>query len=87
MTEARRVNRRRVLKSGTIEFDRGAFSCTIRNLSADGAALDVPYALAIPHEFNLLMDTDQVRRHCRVIWRKDNRLGVVFEEANNQSAL
>jgi len=30
-------------KSGAIEFDRGAFSCTIRNLSEGGAALDVSY--------------------------------------------
>jgi len=55
MAENRRTNQRRVLKSGTIEFDRGAFSCTIRNLSEGGAALDVPYALAISQEFKLIM--------------------------------
>src|ERR1700688_5017153 len=64
---ARRAVPRRVLTSGTIEFDRGAYSCAVRNLSEAGAALDVPYAVAIPHEFTLTMDTDQVNRHCRVI--------------------
>jgi hypothetical protein len=85
--ENRRATRRRVLKSATIEFDQGAYSCAVRNLSETGAALDVPYALAIPHEFTLTMDTDQVNRHCRVIWRKENRLGVAFEQAESQPEL
>jgi len=85
--ENRRATRRRVLKSATIEFDQGAYSCAVRNLSETGAALDVPYALAIPHEFTLTMDTDQVNRHCRVIWRKENRLGVTFEQAESQPEL
>src|SRR4051794_6266924 len=69
------------LKSATIEFDRGAYSCPVRNLSENGAALEVPYAAIIPHEFQLTIQSDQARRHCRVIWRKENRLGVQFGQA------
>jgi len=88
MDENRKAIRRRILKSATIEFDRGAHSCAVRNLSEAGAALDVPHALAIPQEFTLIiMETDRVSRHCRVIWRKENRLGVAFEQVNNQPAL
>jgi hypothetical protein len=87
MDDNRRAIRRRILKSATIEFDRGAHSCAVRNLSESGAALDVPYALAIPHEFTLIIQTDQVSRHCRVIWRKENRLGVAFEQIDNQPRL
>jgi hypothetical protein len=88
MDENRRaVRRRRVLKTATIEFNRGAYSCAVRNLSEAGAALDVPFALAIPHEFTLVMETDQASRHCRVIWRKENRLGVAFAQADNQPEL
>jgi hypothetical protein len=87
MDENRRASRRRVLKSATIEFDRGAYSCAVRNLSEAGAALDVPHALAIPHEFKLIMETDQVSRRCRVIWRKENRLGVAFGQLDNQPEL
>jgi PilZ domain len=82
MDENRRASRRRVLKSATIEFDRGAYSCAVRNLSEAGAALDVPYATAIPHEFKLIMESDQTSRRCRVIWRKENRLGVAFGQDN-----
>jgi hypothetical protein len=84
MDENRRASRRRVFKSATIEFDRGAHSCAVRNLSEAGAALDIPYAVAIPHEFRLVIETDQASRHCRVIWRKENRLGVAFVQADNQ---
>lgn len=87
MDEKRKVSRRRVLKTATIEFDRGAYSCAVRNLSEAGAALDVPYAPAIPHEFKLIMETDRVIRHCRVIWRKENRLGVAFGQLDNQPEL
>ena len=79
MVENRRAIRRRVFKGGTIEFDRAAFSCAVRNLSETGAALDVPHEQPIPHEFTLTMDTDQAARQCRVIWRKENRLGVAFD--------
>jgi hypothetical protein len=87
MDENRRASRRRVLKSATIEFDRDAHSCAVRNLSEAGAAIDVPFALAIPHEFTLTVVTDQVSRHCRVIWRKENRLGVAFAQIDNQPEL
>ena len=70
MDENRRAIRRRVLKGATIEFDRAAFICAVRNLSEAGAALDVP------HEFTLIMETDQLSRRCRVIWRKENQIGV-----------
>jgi PilZ domain len=79
MDENRRAIRRRVLKGATIEFDGGAFSCAVRNLSETGAALDIPFLFGIPHEFRLIMETDQASRHCRVIWRKENRLGVAFD--------
>jgi hypothetical protein len=88
MDENRRaVRRRRVLKTATIEFDRRAYRCAVRNLSEAGAALDVPFALTIPHEFTLVMETDQASRHCRVIWRKENRLGIAFARADNQPEL
>jgi PilZ domain len=79
MNENRRAVRRRVAMRGIIEFNLGAHSCAVRNLSEAGAALDLPYALGLPQEFMLIMEIDQRRRHCRVVWRKENRLGVAFE--------
>jgi PilZ domain len=69
--ENRKAIRQRVLKSATIEFHRSAFSCAVRNLSESGAALDVPSSVGIPDEFQLVIQANQVTRHCRVIWRKE----------------
>jgi hypothetical protein len=47
MGENRKASRRRVLKSATIEFDRGAFSCAVRNLSEAGAALGIGIVIVV----------------------------------------
>ena len=78
MDERRKAARRRVLKSGTIRFANCTYSCAVRNLSDHGAALDLPDAIAMPSQFDLVMETNQMRRYCRVIWRRENRLGVAF---------
>ena len=78
MTEARRDARQRVLKAGTIEFGGGAIDCTIRNMSASGAALQVESQSGIPDQFTLVIPADGLHMPCRVAWRKASRLGVAF---------
>ena len=74
--EHRIAPRHRVLKGGHIQFGGGSIDCTVRNLSNTGAALDVTSPLGIPAEFTLV--TDDGQRACRVIWRKEKRIGVAF---------
>jgi hypothetical protein len=79
MQEVQRAPRHRVLKAGTISFGGGAgISCTIRNLSDTGAALEVTSPIGIPQEFILLVEADHSSRQCRVVWRKEHRIGVAF---------
>ena len=70
--------RHRVLKGGSIRFGGGSIDCTVRNLSNTGAALEVTSPVGIPTEFTLV--TDSVQRQCRVVWRKEKRIGVTFEK-------
>lgn len=79
MEEHRDSQRRRVLKAGTISFGGGAITCTIRNLSGTGAALEVTTPVGIPDKFTLLVEMEHSKRSCKVIWRKEKRLGVRFE--------
>ncbi|WP_342726684.1 PilZ domain-containing protein [Bradyrhizobium sp. B097] len=79
MEEHRAVQRRRMLKAGTISFGGGAIDCTVRNLSDTGAALDVISPVGIPDRFTLVMDTDHSQLPCHIVWRKENRIGVRFE--------
>lgn len=78
MDEKRIVARHRVLKAATIAFGGGGISCVVRNVSEAGAALDVASPLGIPDEFDLLIEADGFRRHCRVMWRTERRIGVSF---------
>jgi hypothetical protein len=76
--EHRIATRHRVLKGGRIQFGGGSIDCTVRNISKTGAALDVTSPLGIPTEFTLL--TDGTQRPCRVVWRKEKRIGITFDK-------
>ncbi|HEY0327667.1 MAG TPA: PilZ domain-containing protein [Rhodopseudomonas sp.] len=78
MDDKRRSSRHRVLKAGTIAFGGGGISCTVRNLSDRGAALDVESPLGIPEQFELMIAADALSRRCHVIWRTEKRIGVAF---------
>ena len=75
----RAAPRHRVLKAGSIEFNGGVIDCTVRNISDTGAALEVATPLGVPDTFWLLIPGDHARRHCRVAWRRDRRIGVAFD--------
>jgi hypothetical protein len=62
-----------------IEFSDAGIDCTVRNISATGAALEVASPVGIPHEITLNVPTRQLRRHGYVMWRKEKKVGVVFD--------
>lgn len=79
MTEQRKTVRRRIFKSGTIAFNRAAgITCTIRNISATGACLEVASPLGIPDSFTLVIESDHETHPCQVAWRSNKRIGVSF---------
>ncbi|MGB6396012.1 MAG: PilZ domain-containing protein [Bradyrhizobium sp.] len=79
MNEHRAAPRHRILKAGTISFGGGAIDCTVRNLSETGAALEVVTPIFIPDRFTLIVQTEQLKRPCHIVWRKEKRMGVAFE--------
>jgi hypothetical protein len=78
-TEHRIAQRHRTLKAGKIVLHHGSsvIDCTVRNISASGAAISVVNAAAIPAEFNLQFDSEN--RPCTVTWRRLERMGVRFK--------
>ena len=74
----RKAPRRRVLKSGSIEFSGTAIECTVRNMSPGGAALEVVSPLYIPDRFTLFIPSEQSKRTCHITWRNGKRMGVAF---------
>lgn len=77
--EHRATQRRTTLKGGRIVFNAGrsTVDCTVRNLSAKGAKLQVASVVGIPDTFDLLLD-GHARQPCRVVWRRLKELGIEF---------
>ena len=79
MEEGRIATRRKVLKAGSIVLvNGGVIGCTIRNLSSTGASLEVTSPMGIPDEFSLTIEMEHRTRSCKVVWRKEKRIGVAF---------
>jgi len=75
----RRATRYRVAKSGSIKFGERVIDCLVRSLSRTGAGMDVVNCqYTIPSRFELTIPGDGLKQLCRVVWRKDHRVGVVF---------
>jgi hypothetical protein len=79
MQHRRNAPRRRVLKTGSIEFADTVIECTVRDVSDAGAALQVVTPLFIPDRFTLFIPSEQSRRTCRMVWRTGRGMGVAFE--------
>ena len=52
--------------------------CLVRNLSIQGASLQVENLVGIPDTFDLAIDGEAVPHRCRVAWQAGNRIGVAF---------
>lgn len=65
-----------------IAFNAGQtrVGCIIRNLSDEGAKLEVATVKDIPVSFDLIVPGHQPQ-HCRVAWRALKELGVAFHSA------
>lgn len=71
----------RTLKGATILLPNrmSTFECTVRNLSATGACLELASTLGIPQRFTLRMKDGSADHEVMVAWRTDRRLGVQFQ--------
>jgi PilZ domain len=70
-----------VLLAGAIEFGPTSIACVIRNLSETGAAIEANTPLWFPDRFVLWIERDNSRRGCHIVWRREKRIGVHFDEA------
>lgn len=79
MVETRRAPRYRVAKAAKIGVARDALDCVIRDLSTTGAAIELENPKGAPDEFTLVIPEDSLSLPCRVVWRREFRIGVTFE--------
>jgi hypothetical protein len=78
--EDRKAYRRRTLKAAKIVPYRGeTIDCIVRDLSATGACLVIESGIDIASRFCLLFESDKTTKHCQVIWRSGNKIGIAFD--------
>jgi hypothetical protein len=80
MVETRIAPRYRVSKPAQIEYGGDKTPCTIRDLSATGAAIElVDPSATVPAAFTLIVPDDKLKLPCRVVWRRTFKIGVTFD--------
>jgi hypothetical protein len=83
--DKRRHRRMPVLFSGTVHQDSASFDCIIKDISASGAQLITERPLARDRDF--ILDIDRAGLFTsRLIWREDNRIGMMFLHEPNSVA-
>jgi PilZ domain len=82
MEEKRRHPRTEVEESAYVSSGGSVMPCVVRNISPDGAAIDVDNPAFVPERFRLVMARDSsIVRECRIAWIKKNRIGLTFIDA------
>jgi hypothetical protein len=81
MVETRIAPRHRVDKRAIAEYGGDKYPCTVRDISATGAAIEFPEPVSVlpfAKGFHLIIKDDGLRLACRIVWKRDYRMGVTF---------
>lgn len=80
MTEGRKSNRKRAMLAGKIIFNdrNSSIECRIRNISEDGAKIEVGETLIFPARFEFLVPQQGRTYQARVAWRQEDEAGLEF---------
>jgi PilZ domain len=80
--------RQRVLKAGRIVVsDRATLDVGVRDMSATGAKLMCTSTHLVPDTFRFVLPGDGTIRPAKVVWRKQDSLGIEFTGEAKQSVL
>ena len=78
MEEKRKHPRTEINEPAYVSSGGSVMSCTVRNISPEGAAIDIENPAFVPARFRLVMASDRTVHDCRVIWIQKKRIGLTF---------
>lgn len=82
MEEKRRFPRTETEEPAFVSSGGSVMRCVVRNISREGAAIDVENPAFVPQRFRLVMANDSSIVHdCQVAWIQKNRIGLTFVSA------
>ena len=76
--EKRKHQRTEINEPAYVSAGGSVMHCMVRNISPDGAAIDVDNPSFVPNQFHLVMASDSSTHDCRVIWIREKRIGLAF---------
>jgi hypothetical protein len=78
MEERRKHPRTEINEPALVSASGSVMSCVVRNISPDGAAIDVENPAFVPARFRLVMANGATVHECSVAWIQKNRIGLTF---------
>ena len=78
MDERRKHQRIEINEPGLVSANGSVMRCVVRNISLDGAAIEVDDPAFVPQRFRLVMANGTKVHDCRVAWIQQNRFGLTF---------
>lgn len=89
MFERRATQRGRTLIGAKLVFNAGrsAIDCVMRNVSEDGACVQVESTAGIPDNVLLHLNGESVPRTCAVTWRSSTRMGLDFQQPATENKI
>jgi hypothetical protein len=78
MEEKRKHPRTEINEPAYVSSGGSVMSCWVRNISVEGAAIDVENPAFVPAQFRLVMADHSSIHECRIAWIQQNRIGVTF---------
>jgi hypothetical protein len=76
--EKRKHQRTEINEPAYVSAGGSVMRCVMKNISPEGAAIDVDNPAFVPGQFRLVIARDSSTHDCRVIWIREKRIGLAF---------
>lgn len=81
MEEKRKHPRVEIEEPAYVSSGGSVMSCVVRNISPEGAAIDIENPAFVPQRFRLVVARDSSVHECRIAWIRQKRIGITFVAA------
>ena len=78
MEEKRKHQRTEINEPAYVSSGGSVMSCVVRNISPEGAAIDIENPVFVPQRFRLVIARNSSVHDCEIVWIQQKRIGVAF---------
>jgi hypothetical protein len=78
MEEKRKHPRLEINEPAYVSSGGSVMSCVVRNISPEGAAIDIENPAFVPQRFRLVVAKDSSVHECQIAWIQHKRIGITF---------